>query len=90
MGVYARTVSGQRLGKHVPVARQQILNNVSFDLNNGNRVFLRGPCRLVILKTIGATQFSSVQESAKRGLVLAAEGGIAIVGAVTRKRLVTD
>jgi hypothetical protein len=27
MGEYTRAVSGQRLGKHVPVARQQILNN---------------------------------------------------------------
>jgi hypothetical protein len=27
MGGYTRTVSGQRLGKHVPVARQQMLND---------------------------------------------------------------
>jgi hypothetical protein len=29
MGGYTRTVSGQRLGKHVPVARPQILNNAT-------------------------------------------------------------
>jgi hypothetical protein len=27
MDGYARAVSGQRFGKHVPIARQQILNN---------------------------------------------------------------
>jgi hypothetical protein len=32
MDGYARAVSGQRLGKHVPVARQQILNNVKVEL----------------------------------------------------------
>jgi hypothetical protein len=29
MGGYTRAVYGQRLGKHVPVARQQILNNAT-------------------------------------------------------------
>jgi hypothetical protein len=29
MGGYKRAVSGQRLGKHVPTARQQILNNAT-------------------------------------------------------------
>jgi hypothetical protein len=32
MGGYTGRVSGQRLGKHVPVARQQILNNVTVEL----------------------------------------------------------
>jgi hypothetical protein len=32
MGGYTRVVSGQRLGKHVPVARQQILNNATVTL----------------------------------------------------------
>jgi hypothetical protein len=36
--------------KHVPVAKQQILNNAKIGLNNGNGVFLRGPCRDVISK----------------------------------------
>jgi hypothetical protein len=48
-------VSEQRLCKHVPVARQQILNNAT-DYNNGNGVFVHGPCRGVILKIIGTTQ----------------------------------
>jgi hypothetical protein len=29
MGGYTRAVCGQRFGKHVPVARQQILNNAT-------------------------------------------------------------
>jgi hypothetical protein len=29
---HTRIVSGQRLGKHVPVAKQQILNNVTTEL----------------------------------------------------------
>jgi hypothetical protein len=32
MGGCTRTVSGQRLGKHVPVATQQILNNATVGL----------------------------------------------------------
>jgi hypothetical protein len=32
MGGYTRAVSGQRLGKHVPFARQQILNNATVGL----------------------------------------------------------
>jgi hypothetical protein len=32
MGGYTRTDSGQRLAKHVPVARQQILNNATVGL----------------------------------------------------------
>jgi hypothetical protein len=32
MGVYTRAVSGQRLDKHVPVARQQILNKATVGL----------------------------------------------------------
>jgi hypothetical protein len=32
MDRYTRAVSGQRLGKHVPVARQQILNNATVRL----------------------------------------------------------
>jgi hypothetical protein len=29
MGGYTRAVSGQQLGKHIPIARQQILNNAT-------------------------------------------------------------
>jgi hypothetical protein len=32
MGAYARLVSGQLLGKHVPVAKQQIVNNATVGL----------------------------------------------------------
>jgi hypothetical protein len=32
MGGYTRAVSGHRLGKHVPVAKQQRLNNVTAEL----------------------------------------------------------
>jgi hypothetical protein len=32
MGGYSTAVSGQRLGKHVPVARQQIPNNTIVEL----------------------------------------------------------
>jgi hypothetical protein len=34
MAGYTRTVSGQRLGKHVPVARQQILNIATVGLQH--------------------------------------------------------
>jgi hypothetical protein len=39
MGAYTRAVSGQRLGKHVPVAMQQILNNATVGSNNRKIVF---------------------------------------------------
>jgi hypothetical protein len=39
MGGYARVVSGQRLGKHVPVARQQILIILQLEYDNGTAVF---------------------------------------------------
>jgi hypothetical protein len=32
MGAYTKAVSGQRLCKHIPVARQQILNNAAVGL----------------------------------------------------------
>jgi hypothetical protein len=49
--------------------------------------FLRGPCRDVISKTRSVD--SSVRESVKKGLEPGGRG-IAVVGAVTGKRLVTD
>jgi hypothetical protein len=39
MGGYTRAVSGKRLGKHVPVARQQIINNAAVGRNNRSCVF---------------------------------------------------
>jgi hypothetical protein len=43
-------VSGQRLGKHVPVARHQILNYATV---NYKSCFLCGPCRDVTIKGQG-------------------------------------
>jgi hypothetical protein len=39
MGGYTRAVSGQQLGKHVVVGRQQILNNATVGRNNRRAVF---------------------------------------------------
>jgi hypothetical protein len=39
MGVYTRAFSGQQFCKHVPVARQQILNNATIERNNRRAVF---------------------------------------------------
>jgi hypothetical protein len=39
MDGYTRAVSGQRLGKHVAVGRQQILNNPTVERNNRRAVF---------------------------------------------------
>jgi hypothetical protein len=39
VGGYTRAVSGQRLGRHVPVARQKIRNNATVERNNGRAVF---------------------------------------------------
>jgi hypothetical protein len=39
MGGYTTAVSGQRLGEHVPAARQQILNNATAAYNNVRAVF---------------------------------------------------
>jgi hypothetical protein len=36
MGEYIRHVSGRRLAKHVPIARQQILNNATVRLQQWN------------------------------------------------------
>jgi hypothetical protein len=47
--------------------------------------FLSGPCRDVISKGQGQLRVSSIQESVKRGPELEA-----IVGVITRKRLITD
>jgi hypothetical protein len=35
-----RVVSGQRLGKHVPIARQKILNNTKVGIQQRTTVFL--------------------------------------------------
>jgi hypothetical protein len=81
MDMYTRVVSGQRLGKHVPSATDT--NATIKEL-----YFLCGPCRGVISKGQGHLVVSSVLESAKKRLEPVGRG-TAIVGAVSRKRLVT-
>jgi hypothetical protein len=44
IGGYTRGVSGQRLGKHVPIANKQIFNNATVGLQQWNNGLLRGPC----------------------------------------------
>jgi hypothetical protein len=43
MDGYIRVVTGQRLGKHVPAAKQQILNNSTVELQQWKRGVLRYP-----------------------------------------------
>jgi hypothetical protein len=38
MGGYTGAISGKRLGKHIPVARQQSLNNATVKCNNRRAV----------------------------------------------------
>jgi hypothetical protein len=88
MGGCTRAVSGQRLRKRIPVARQQILNNATVGNNNERTVFSMWSvprCYKEGTKSVD----SSVQESVKRGLETGGRG-IVIVGAVSRKRLLTD
>jgi hypothetical protein len=82
MGGYTRAVSGQRVGKHFPAATD---TKATIE----ERCFLCGSCRDVLSE--GQGQFSQfcMRESVKRGLE-PGDIGIAIVGTVTRKRLVTD
>jgi hypothetical protein len=53
MGGYTRAFSRQQLSKHVPVARQKILNNTynSLTVTMEELYFLRGPYREVIIET---------------------------------------
>jgi hypothetical protein len=81
MGSYTRAISGQRLGKHFPAATD---TNATIE----EWGFLLGPCRDVISKGQGQSLVSSVRESMKRGFE-PGDREITIVGAVTRKHLVT-
>jgi hypothetical protein len=76
MGRYTRAVSGQRLGKHVPAATNT--NGTIEEL-----CFLCGLCRDVTSKGQGHLIVLYGREGA-------GGRGVAIVGAVTRKRLITD
>jgi hypothetical protein len=59
--VLTATVSGQRLGKHVPLARQQILNNATVETG----CFLCGSCRDIISKGQGQLSVSSAREAVR-------------------------
>jgi hypothetical protein len=66
MDGYTSSVSRQRLGKHVPAAKDTIATIEEL-------CFLCGPCRDVISKGQGQFVVSSVRESVKRGLEPEAE-----------------
>jgi hypothetical protein len=82
MGGYTTSVSGQRLGKHVPTATNR---------RAATDVLLETECFCVVMLRCykQRARFSSAREFVKRGLETGGRG-IAIVEAVTRKRLVTD
>jgi hypothetical protein len=62
------TVSGQWLGKHVPVARQQTINNETVGCNNTRAVFsVWSMMRCYKKGTKLGVQLSSAQEAVKRG-----------------------
>jgi hypothetical protein len=63
------TVTGQRLGNTLPLLGSRFLIMQQLDYNNGNWVFLRGPCRDVINKGQSQLSGSSVREAVKRNLV---------------------
>jgi hypothetical protein len=54
MGGYTVAVSGHWLGKHVPVARQKILNNAAVDYSSGGAVFSVGVTAEIITRRFGA------------------------------------
>jgi hypothetical protein len=67
MGGYTRANSGQRLSKHVPIVRQQILNNATVGLQQ----WKRGVSAWSVLrcyKQLSQLILSSVRESVKKGL----------------------
>jgi hypothetical protein len=61
-------VSGQRLGKHVPVARQQILNNATVGLQQWKRGVSTWSVPRSYIEDNWGVPVSSVRESVKRGL----------------------
>jgi hypothetical protein len=69
MVVYTRAVSGQRLGKHIPIARQQILNNTTVGLQQWKCGVSKWSMLRSYLDNWGYP-LSSVWESVKRGLIL--------------------
>jgi hypothetical protein len=89
MGGYTRAVSGQQLSKHIPVAMQQILYKATVEHNNWRAMFLCGPCQDVIGKGKKSVD-SQFCMGACDERTWAGGRGIATVGAVARKHLVTD
>jgi hypothetical protein len=71
-----------------PLLGSRFLITQQADYNNGKRAFLRGPCRYVISK--GQSMESEFCAGVYEEKTCAGGRGIAIVGAVTRKHLVTD
>jgi hypothetical protein len=66
MGGHTSAVPEQRLSKHVPIARKQILNNATVDYNNGRAVFSMWSMPRCYKQGTRSVD-SSVQESVKRG-----------------------
>jgi hypothetical protein len=89
MNKYTMAVSGQRLGKHVPISRQQILNNITGGLQQSKSVFSTWSVQRCYISK-GKSQFSQFCMVVCEEATLAVGKGIDTVGAVTRKRLVTD
>jgi hypothetical protein len=65
-GGYTRAVSGQRLGEHVPVARQQIINNETVGLQQWTRCVSTWSVPRSYLEDNCSEPLSSVRESVKK------------------------
>jgi hypothetical protein len=71
MDEYTKDISEQRLGKHFPVATQQVLNNSQLDYNKGRAVF--STWSVPRYKQGTRSVVGSVLESLKKGLEPEAE-----------------
>jgi hypothetical protein len=72
MGGYARAVSGHQLGKHVPIARQQILNIATVGPHRW-KSYVFYMVRVKMIKQGTRSVDSSVQESKDRTFELEVE-----------------
>jgi hypothetical protein len=70
---YTRAVSGQRLGEHVPVATQQILNNETVGLQQWKRGIPKWSVPRSYVEDNWGKPVSSVRESVKKLLEPEAE-----------------
>jgi hypothetical protein len=73
MGGYTRAVSGQRIGKNVPVARQQILNNTTVEIQQWKHGVSTWSVPRSYLEDNWGASVCSVRECVKTGLELEAE-----------------